>query len=296
MNHGSTLVAAFYRFAPFDDYVAWQPGLKSICETHGVRGSILLAPEGVNGTIAGAPEAVRTVVGLLRSDTRFADMVVKESWCDAPPFPRMKVRLKREIVPLGVSVDLAAVGVRVQPEDWNDLIANPDIVAIDTRNDYEIDIGTFPGSINPGVTSFRDFTAWVDANADLGRDTPIAMFCTGGIRCEKASAYLRAQGFSEVYQLEGGILNYLASVSEDESIWQGECYVFDRRVAVDSSLRAADHEICVSCNRVLQARDRALPGYQQGVTCAACHQTTSPERQRRFQERQRQLQRTDRLS
>ncbi|NNC43941.1 MAG: rhodanese-related sulfurtransferase [Acidimicrobiia bacterium] len=289
MKNEKILVAAFYRFAPFDDYASWQPSLKSLCEAGGVRGSILLAPEGVNGTIAGSPEAVRTVVGLLHSDKRFADMTVKESWCDATPFVRMKVRLKSEIVPLGVGVDLAATGIRVRPEDWNDLIASPGIVAIDTRNDYEIEIGTFPGSINPGVASFRDFTSWVDGNADLDRDTPIAMFCTGGIRCEKASAYMREQGFSEVYQLDGGILNYLASVSEDESTWQGSCYVFDRRVAVDASLRSADHEICVSCNRVLKTGDRALPGYQEGVTCDACHRTTSPQRKRRFQERQRQL-------
>ncbi len=290
MNDARVLVAAFYRFVVFEDFAAWQPRLKSICESGGVTGSILLAPEGINGTIAGRPDVVREVVTFMRSDHRFAQMEAKESWCDEAPFVRLKVRLKREIIPLGTPVDVAAPGIRVRPEEWNGLLDTPGIVVLDTRNDYEVQVGTFPGAVNPGIDTFREFAAWVDRNPDLERDTPIAMFCTGGIRCEKASAYLLERGFAEVYQLDGGILNYLASVSRESNRWEGECYVFDRRVTVDTSLHATDREVCVSCNRVLGAEDRGLAGYQEGVTCNACYRTTSRDRKDRFLERHRQVQ------
>ncbi len=286
-------VAAFYRFVDFGDFAAWQSPLQGVAAAGGVTGSILLASEGVNGNIAGPPAGVQAVVDLLVADPRLADMAVMDSWSTEPPFGRLKVRLKAEIVPLGTEVQAAQTGTRVRPEQWNELLEDPDVVVIDVRNDYEIAVGGFPGAVNPHTSTYREFAAWAAGNRDLAAAPKVAMYCTGGIRCEKAGAYLRSLGVADVYQLEGGILNYLDSIPETASRWEGECYVFDRRVTVDASLRATGKEVCVSCNRVLGEADLSRPGYVRGVTCDACHATTSADRRRRFQERQRQFDRAD---
>ncbi len=284
-------IAAFYKFVPLPDFADLREPLLRVCESNDVMGTILLASEGVNGTIAGPHEGVAAVVDHLRSDARLDDLVTKHSEALDPPFLRLKVRLKREIVSLGAGeVDSAGnTGHRVAPEDWNDLIARPDVLLIDTRNDYEYAVGTFEGALNPVTRSFTEFPEWIEANRDMVAKPKIAMFCTGGIRCEKASAYLRDRGFDEVYQLDGGILHYLETIPEAESAWDGECYVFDRRVTVGHGLTPGDKEICVNCDRVLDADDRTLDGYEEGVTCATCVDTITPDRLSRFRERQHQI-------
>ncbi|MCB1246139.1 MAG: rhodanese-related sulfurtransferase [Acidimicrobiia bacterium] len=284
-------IAAFYRFAPLDDFEALRGPLRSMCEANGVLGTILLAPEGVNGTIAGSNrQGVDAVLDHLRSDPRLSGIEAKYATADEPPFLRLKVRLKKEIVTLGVGpVDtVARTGTKVSPDEWNALIARKDVVLIDTRNDYEYAIGTFEGAINPMTDSFGDFPSWIDANTDGDRPT-IAMFCTGGIRCEKASAWLTGRGFDDVYQLDGGILRYLETIPAEESTWEGECYVFDRRVTVGHGLEVGDTEVCVNCNRVVPPVERSLPGYEKGVTCPACVDTITGDRRSRFRERQHQI-------
>ncbi|HYF65287.1 MAG TPA: rhodanese-related sulfurtransferase [Herpetosiphonaceae bacterium] len=232
-------VAAFYKFFAFPDYAEWREPLRALCAERGVRGTILLAAEGINSTIAGPPDGVAAVLGRLRADPRMADLAWKEAVAAAMPFARMKVRLKREIVTLGVpTVDPTRhVGRYVPAAEWNGLISQPDVVVVDTRNDYEVEVGSFKGALNPHTDSFRDFPAWVEGNLDPGEHRRVAMYCTGGIRCEKATAYLLDRGFSEVYHLEGGILQYLETVPAEQSLWQGECFVFDERVSVDHDLR-----------------------------------------------------------
>ena len=237
------IVAAFYKFISFDDYAAWREPLRTLCDENGVRGTILLAHEGINATIAGERASVDAVLTYLRNDARLADLTWKETIHDAMPFARMKVRLKKEIVTLGLPTvnPTATVGHYVRPADWNALLSEPDVLVVDTRNDYEVQIGTFKGAINPQTESFRDFPEWAQNNLDPARHRRVAMFCTGGIRCEKATSYLLNQGFSEVYHLEGGILNYLETVPPAESLWEGECFVFDERVAVDHTLERGSY-------------------------------------------------------
>jgi UPF0176 protein len=284
-------IAAFYKFTPLDDHASLRQPLLDVCRQNEVKGTILLASEGINGTIAGPRSGVTAVLGHIQSDHRTADIVAKRSTAEFDPFLRLKVRLKVEIVSLGVgSVDAASgTGVRVPPENWNELIARPDVVVIDTRNDYEFAVGTFDGATNPQTRSFTQFPEWVASNPDLADRPAVAMFCTGGIRCEKASAYLKDQGFEEVYQLDGGILRYLETVPESESSWEGECYVFDRRVSVGHGLVPGSNEICPNCNTVLSETDRAATGYSTGVTCPACFDTISNDRRARFMERQNQI-------
>ncbi|POF28626.1 oxygen-dependent tRNA uridine(34) hydroxylase TrhO [Roseibium marinum] len=233
------LVSALYMFTPLDDFEAMREPLKAFCEARDVRGSLLLASEGINGTICGPEAGVRAVLAHLRADPRLSGLSHKESWCDRHVFKRMKVRLKQEIVRLAVDgVDPnEIVGEYVPPEDWNALISDPDVVVVDTRNDYEYAFGTFAGAVNPQTQSFREFPDWVESQDDLRKKPKVAMFCTGGIRCEKATAWMLKNGFSEVYHLEGGILNYLEKVPEASSLWKGECFVFDDRVSVDHKLQ-----------------------------------------------------------
>ena len=237
------IVAAFYTFIEFPDYAAWREPLRTVCHANGVRGTILLAHEGINATIAGERASIDAVLAYMRNDARLADLTWKEAIHDAMPFARMKVRLKKEIVTLGVPTvnPTAMVGHYVRPADWNALVSEPDMVVVDTRNDYEVQIGTFKGAINPQTESFRDFPEWAQNNLDPAQHRRVAMFCTGGIRCEKATSYLLNQGFSEVYHLEGGILNYLETVPPAESLWEGECFVFDERVAVDHKLERGSY-------------------------------------------------------
>lgn len=288
-------IAAFYHFAPLEDLEGLQASLRSACDENGVKGTILLASEGINGTIAGEADGVDLVLSNLVRETKFANLVVKRAVAQSDPFYRLKVRIKREIVTLGVGeVDsVAHSGTHVPAAEWNELIRDPDTVVIDTRNDYEVVIGTFEGAVNPVTRSFGDFPAWVAQHPEL-KDKRLAMFCTGGIRCEKATAYLKANGFEDVYQLEGGILRYLETEDEATSLWKGECYVFDRRVSVGHGLVPGNLEVCPGCNRVLADEDRERSGYRRGVCCPECMDDLTPERESRFAERQHQIELAER--
>ena len=289
------LTAALYRFVDLPDFAAWQAPLRRVCEAGAVRGTLLLAPEGINGTIAGPETGVRAVLAHLRADPRLASLQAKESWSDEPPFHRLKVRLKREIVTLGrpEANPARAVGTYVKPGDWNALIREPDVLLIDTRNDYEVAIGTFEGAVNPAITSFRDLPDWLDAQPALqgeaGRRRRVAMFCTGGIRCEKSTALLKARGFESVFHLEGGILKYLEEIPAEASAWRGECFVFDERVSVGHGLQPGPHELCRACRWPVTPEDRASPRFVRGVSCPRCHGTRSEAERAALAERQRQV-------
>jgi UPF0176 protein len=284
-------IAALYHFARFPDPAALRGPLLALCNRHGVKGSLLLASEGINGTIAGPREGIDAVLAHVRTLPGCTDLEWKESFAETMPFGRMKVRLKREIVTMGVpDVDpRARVGHYVQPEDWNALISAPDVAVIDTRNAYEVAIGTFDGAVDPGTRSFRDFPAWWQQNRDRFHNKRIAMFCTGGIRCEKSTNYLLSQGIDQVYHLKGGILKYLETVPQDESLWQGECFVFDARVSVGHGLVPGQNESCGACRRPVTPADRADPAYEKGVCCPACRDEYTPADRARFRERQKQL-------
>lgn len=284
-------IAALYHFTRFDNPEALRPGLLATCRESGVTGSLLLAHEGINGTIAGPRTGIDTVLAAIRALPGCAALDWKESEAHAQPFARMKVRLKREIVTMGVpGIDPRhAVGRYVTPEDWNELIGQDDVVVIDTRNDYEVAIGSFAGAIDPGTRSFRDFPAWWRENAHRFHNKRVAMFCTGGIRCEKASSFLISEGVEEVFHLKGGILKYLETVPEAESHWQGACFVFDGRVSVSHGLAEGPHALCHACRRPILPADRARPEYEEGVSCHHCVGETSPARKARFRERQRQI-------
>jgi UPF0176 protein len=288
------LTAALYQFVDLPDHADLRDPLLACCEAHGVKGTLLLAREGINGTIAGPEAGVLAVLAHLRADPRLAQLPHKTSWSDHPPFHRMKVRLKKEIVTLRVpGLDPnQTVGQYVKPQDWNALLADPDVVLIDTRNDYEVAIGTFEGAINPNIKTFTELPAWLDAQPALqaeGKKPKVAMFCTGGIRCEKSTALMKMRGFDEVYHLEGGILKYLEEVPPEQSTWQGDCFVFDERVSVGHGLAPGPHELCRSCRWPLSAEDKASPHYVKGVSCAHCHDQRSPEEKARLAERQRQV-------
>ena len=261
------------------------------CDTLGITGTLLLAEEGINGTIAGTRSGIDQILAYLRSDPRLADLEHKESAAELPPFYRMKVKLKKEIVTMGVpGIDpTGLVGHYVKPEDWNALISDPDVLLIDTRNDYEVDVGTFKGALDPRITTFREFPEYVKNNIDPRQKPRIAMFCTGGIRCEKASAYMLQQGFSEVYHLQGGILKYLEKVPAEQSLWQGECFVFDQRVAVGQGLAPGHYELCYGCSRPITAEEKASPKYQAGVSCPHCYDSLTPEKRAAAMERQKQV-------
>lgn len=283
------LVAALYKFVRLDDYREKRAPLLRACADHDVMGSLLLAAEGINGTIAGPEAGVRAVLAYLRGDERLADLEHKESWNDRPPFKRMKVRLKKEIVTMGVDgIDpTAAVGTYVDPAKWNDLIRDPDVVVIDTRNDYEVGIGTFEGALDPDIKTFREFPSWFREYLKTGRKR-VAMFCTGGIRCEKSTAFARQLGVNEVYHLKGGILKYLEEMPEEESLWRGECYVFDGRVSVGHGLKPGPYDACPGCGFPIDDAAKAHEKYQDGICCANCADTLSDSQKARFAERKRQ--------
>ena len=285
-------VAALYQFTRFDDPAALRTPLLAACERAGIKGTLLLAREGINGTIAGLPEALETVLAHIRALPGCAGLEVKFSAAPEMPFHRMKVRVKREIVTMGEpDIDpTLSVGTYVDPNDWNALIANPDTLVIDTRNDYEVAVGTFTGAVDPGTPSFRDFPAWFRAHREelLSGKKKVAMFCTGGIRCEKSTSFLRAEGVEEVYHLKGGILKYLEHVPEDQSLWQGECFVFDERVTVRHGLEQGTFQLCRACRRPLDAGALAHPDYEDGVSCPACITERTPEQRAGYAERQRQ--------
>lgn len=293
---GPVRVAALYQFTRFDDPAAIRGRLAELCAAQSVRGTLLIAREGINGTIAGSDSGIEAVLDHIRTLPGCGAIEVKESRAATMPFHRTKVRLKREIVTMGEpDIDpLVDVGHYVAPADWNALIADPDTVLIDTRNDYEVAIGTFRGAIDPKTHSFREFPDWFRAHRDElereGRAPKIAMFCTGGIRCEKATAFVKAEGLEEVYHLKGGILAYLETIPEARSLWDGECFVFDERVSVKHGLETGDHSLCRACRMPVSPEDRTSPLYAEGVSCPACHETRTDEQRAGYAERHRQTQ------
>jgi UPF0176 protein len=286
------LVITFYKFVSLPDFAEKQGILLSYCQAQEVKGTILLAKEGINGTIAASSRhSVDSVLSFLRSDPRLADLEHKESVADTLPFERMKVRLKQEIVTLGLpEVDPnQQVGTYISPQDWNDLICDPEVTVIDTRNDYEVDIGTFQRAQNPQTESFRQFPDYVRQHLDPSKHKKVALFCTGGIRCEKASSFLLAQGFEEVYHLQGGILKYLEEVPTEESLWEGECFVFDERVAVGHGLESGSYEMCPSCGHPISDKDKASQKYELGISCPHCFDSLTEDKRLRMQQKQRQM-------
>jgi UPF0176 protein len=283
-------VAALYRFTPFADCAAIQAALTEVCRANAVKGTLLLAAEGINGTLAGPDDGVAAMIAAVRALPGCADLDVKYARAAAMPFHRLKVRIKREIVTMGEpSVDpLQGVGRYVAPAAWNALIERPDTVVIDTRNDYEVAIGSFAGAIDPGTRSFRDFPAWFREHREEFAGKRVAMFCTGGIRCEKATAFLRAEGLEDVYHLSGGILAYLETVPPEQSRWQGECFVFDERVAVGHGLEQGSHALCRGCRMPVSVEDRASPLYVPGVSCPRCHDERTEAQRLGYAERHRQ--------
>jgi len=287
----TTAVAALYRFVRLDDYESMREPLLNFCTERGVKGTLLLAHEGINGTISGGKTAIADVLSYLRSDERLTDLDCKFSYHEERPFLRMKVKLKREIVTMGLEdIDPnQSVGRYASPSEWNELIDDPECLVIDTRNDYEVEIGSFRGAINPGTKSFRDFPAWVDENLDPQKHKKVAMFCTGGIRCEKSTSLLVSRGFDDVWHLKGGILNYLEQTPEAATRWEGECFVFDSRVAVNHQLEKGQYDQCFACRFPLDDAQKESPQYVPGVSCPRCHDAHSEDQKKRFSERQRQM-------
>jgi len=286
------VVCALYHFVTLDDYQNLRQPLLDVMQKNDVKGTLLLAQEGINGTIAGSREGIDNLVGWLRQDERLTNLDTKESYDDEMPFYRTKVKLKREIVTMGVEgIDpKKVVGTYVKPKDWNALISDPDVILVDTRNDYEVDIGTFKGAVDPKTRTFREFPAYVEKNLNPEQHKKVAMFCTGGIRCEKSTAYMKEQGFDEVYHLEGGILKYLEEVPQEDSLWQGECFVFDNRVAVNHQLEKGQYDQCHACRRPLTDDDKQSDRYIAGVSCHHCWDEYSEEQKARFQQREQQMQ------
>jgi UPF0176 protein len=286
------VIAAFYKFVTLDDYRERRQPLLTLCQHHHIKGTILLAAEGINGTIAGTRSSIDTILADLKADPQFADLEHKESIATKSPFDRLKVRLKQEIVTFGIpTIDPAnIVGTYVKPQDWNALIADPDVLVIDTRNQYEVEIGTFAGAIDPHTDAFTEFPAYVANHLDPQQHKQIAMFCTGGIRCEKATSYLLSQGFDRVYHLQGGILKYLEEIPASESQWQGECFVFDDRVAVTHGLKPGTHQLCWGCGNPISPTDLASCHYEPGICCPRCSATITPAQRASRTERWRQLQ------
>ncbi|MFT7516322.1 MAG: UPF0176 protein [Myxococcota bacterium] len=285
------LVAALYKFVSISDIEELRGRILEACRTNGVNGTILLASEGINGTIAGHPDGIEAVLNFIKSDARFAEIEVKFATAETSPFHRIKVRPKKEIVSMGVEgLDpKQIVGTYVDPHDWNALIQDPDVLVIDTRNDYEVAIGTFKGAKNPGLQSFRAFPDWLREEMKTRDQPKVAMFCTGGIRCEKSTAFLKNEGIEEVFHLKGGILKYLENVPEEESEWEGECFVFDQRVSVTHGLKEGSFTLCWACRNPINKQDRETPEFQDGVSCPHCFSHTTAEQKASFAERIKQI-------
>ena len=284
-------VAALYRFCRLDGFEALKAPLAAFCCANGIKGTLLLAPEGINGTVAGTAAAVGGLVAYLAAIPELDGIEIKYSTAAVMPFHRMKVRLKREIVTMGVDgVDpLASAGTYVAPADWNALIADPGTIVVDTRNDYEVRLGTFEGAVDPNTKSFREFPAWAESHRNELEGRKVAMFCTGGIRCEKATAFVKSLGIEDVFHLKGGILKYLEDVPAEESLWQGECFVFDERVSVTNGLAEGEAQLCRACRHPLTPEDMRSPHYVAGISCAWCHETRSDADRARYAERHRQV-------
>ncbi len=286
------VVCALYKFVTLDDFQAKKQPLLDFMLKNEIRGTLLLAKEGINGTVAGSRDAINALLDYLRQDPRLAEISYKESYTDSSPFMRSRVKLKNEIVTMGVEgIDpKRVVGTYVKPTEWNQLISAPDVLLVDTRNDYEVQVGTFKNAVNPKTDSFREFPEYVKSHLDPNKHKKVAMFCTGGIRCEKSTAYLKEQGFEEVYHLEGGILKYLEEVPAEQSLWEGECFVFDDRVTVNHQLEKGDYDQCHACRLPITEEDKQSPLYQKGVSCPHCYHQTTDDQKRRFAEREKQIQ------
>ncbi|ARD22032.1 MULTISPECIES: rhodanese-related sulfurtransferase [Shewanella] len=286
------VVCALYKFVALPHYEAIRAPLLDKMESSEIRGTLLLAKEGINGTVAGSQQAIDGLLEWLATQDGLADIVYKLSFDDNMPFYRTKVKLKKEIVTMGVEgIDpREVVGTYVKPKDWNQLISDPEVLLVDTRNDYEVQIGTFKNAVNPVTETFREFPEYVKENLDPNKHKKVAMFCTGGIRCEKSTAYLKEQGFDEVYHLEGGILKYLEEVKPEQSLWEGECFVFDNRVAVNHQLEKGVYDQCNACRMPITQEEMQTEAYVQGVSCPHCIDKISDEQRQRFIERERQVQ------
>ena len=291
MTNSQIVVCALYHFVRLDDYQSLQQPLLDVMLENRVKGTLLLANEGINGTIAGERAGIDAVLKWLKSDPRLKDLDHKESYDDTYPFYRSKVKLKKEIVTMGVEgIDPnRKVGTHVPASEWNALIADPEVLLIDTRNDYEVEIGSFQNAVNPNTNSFREFPEYVEKHLDPEKHKKIAMYCTGGIRCEKSTAYLKEKGFDEVYHLQGGILKYLEEVPQEESLWQGECFVFDNRVAVNHALEKGDYDQCHACRLPITEEDKQSEYYEKGVSCPRCFDKLSEAQKTAFKERQKQI-------
>jgi UPF0176 protein len=287
----NTVVCALYRFVALENYQEIQKPLLDIMNSNDVRGTLLLASEGINGTVAGSREGIDNVINWLKSDPRLKNLTTKESYDLENPFYRTKVKLKKEIVTMGVEgIDPnRTVGSYVKPKDWNALISDPEVLLVDTRNDYEISIGTFENAIDPKTTNFREFPAYVKENLDPAKHKKVAMFCTGGIRCEKSTAYLKEQGFDEVYHLEGGVLKYLEEVPEEETMWKGECFVFDNRVSVNHQLEKGQYDQCHGCRLPITEEDKKSEKYMEGISCHQCFDSITESQKARFAQRELQM-------
>ena len=286
----SYTVATFYKFVTISDLKTKRQQILAECKENEIKGTIILAAEGINGTIAGTDKAIASIVMLLRSFKGLADLELKKSIAQKLPFIRLKVKIKSEIVTLGIpEVDPnQQVGTYVDPHDWNRVISDPEVVVIDTRNDYEVEIGSFKRANNPKTESFREFPEYIEDNLDPDKHPKVAMFCTGGIRCEKASSYMLSQGFKEVYHLKGGILKYLENVPPEESLWEGECFVFDERVAVKEGLQLGNYELCYACGHPVSEADKQSPQYEAHISCPYCYDRLTPEKKARQEDRRRQ--------
>lgn len=285
------VVVALYKFVALPDYEQLRVPLLDFCMALNIKGTLLLAEEGINGTVAGSRNNIDQLLAYLRQDPRLSDIEWKESYDQQAPFYRMKVKIKKEIVTMGVdSIDpKRLVGRYVEPENWNALISDPNVTVIDTRNEYEVNIGAFKGALNPHTETFRDFPDYVEKNLDPAKHKKVAMYCTGGIRCEKSTAYLLEQGFDQVYHLKGGILKYLEEVPEEDSLWQGECFVFDNRVAVKHNLKVGNYDQCHGCRHPITEEQKQSPYYERGVCCPLCYDKLTTDQKQRFAERQKQM-------
>ena len=292
-NKNEILVAALYKFVEIDDLLSLQSNLYEICEKNNIMGTILIANEGINGTISGKNNEINQTISLLKSDKRFANIEIKYSSTNKQPFHRMKVRLKKEIVTIGLPEinPNKKVGTYVKPEDWNDLISDPNVIVIDTRNKYETKIGSFQNALDPETSSFREFPDWVKKfkSSKENANKKIAMFCTGGIRCEKASSLMKEEGFEDVYHLQGGILKYLETIDKENSLWNGECFVFDQRVCLTDKLEVGSYKMCFACRMPITEEEMQNEKYIEGISCIYCYDKTTKEKKERFGSRQRQI-------
>ena len=292
-NKNEILVAALYKFVEIDDLLSLQNNLYKICEENNIMGTILIADEGINGTISGKHNEIKETISSLTNDNRFSNIEIKYSSTDKQPFHRMKVRLKKEIVTIGLPEinPNKKVGTYVRPEDWNELISDPNVIVIDTRNKYETKIGSFQNALDPETSSFREFPDWVKKfkNSEDNTNKKIAMFCTGGIRCEKASSLMKEEGFEDVYHLQGGILKYLETVDKENSLWNGECFVFDQRVCLTDELEVGSYKMCFACRMPITEEEMQNEKYIEGISCIYCYDKTTEEKKERFGSRQKQI-------